>query len=151
MLFLYGSPSQIETFDVKPDAVENVRGQFGTIPTSLPGYRIGELLPSTSHVMDKVTVVRSMSHPYPIHGVAYATTGVPAIDVAMELSPHDVRHWPFAGSVVSYLNERRGSGRERAVPDNIALPFRFSSQREGEVHRGPLCGMAGRRPQPSFH
>src|SRR5262249_17057678 len=45
LLFLYGSPSQLETFDVKPDAPEEVRGTLGTISTSVPGYRVGELLP----------------------------------------------------------------------------------------------------------
>ena len=151
LLFLYGSPSQLETFDVKPDAVENVRGQFGTIPTAVPGFRVGELLPHTSRVMDKVAVVRSLTHPHPIHGVAYATTGVPAIDVAMELSPHDGRHWPFVGSVVSYLNERRGPGREQPVPDNVALPFRFSSHRDGEVPRaGPYAAWLGGAYDPHF-
>ena len=53
--------------------------------------------------MDKVTVLRSLTHPYPIHGAAFALTGLPVIDVGMELSPRDPRHWPFIGSVVDYL------------------------------------------------
>jgi len=151
LLFLYGSPSQLETFDVKPDAPEGVRGTLGTIPTTVPGYRVGELLPRLARMMDKVTVVRSLSHRYPIHGVAYATTGVLAIDVAMELSPHDTRHWPFLGSVVAYLNDQRDRGQSRPVPDNVALPFRFSSRREGEVPRaGPYPAWLGGAYQPHF-
>jgi hypothetical protein len=151
LLFLYGSPSQLETFDVKPDAPEGIRGTFGTIPSSVPGYRVGELLPHTARVMDKATVLRSMVHPYPIHGVAFATTGVPAIDVAMELSPHDIRHWPYVGSVVAYLKEQQDRGRAQAVPDNIALPFRFSSKREGEVPRaGPYPAWLGGSYQCHF-
>ena len=53
---------------------------------------VGELLPNLSRVMDRATVVRSLTHPYPIHGVAFAATGIPQIDVAMELSPRDGRH-----------------------------------------------------------
>lgn len=151
LLFLYGSPSQLETFDVKPDAPEGVRGTLGTIPTSVPGYRVGELLPHTARMIDKVAVIRSMTHSYPIHGVAYATTGVPAIDVAMELSPRDSRHWPFIGSVVAYLKERQDRGRRRPIPDNMYLPFPFSNRREGEVHRaGPYPAWLGGAYLPHF-
>src|SRR5438874_8064439 len=72
LLFLYGSPSQLETFDPKPDAPVGIRGDLGTIPSSIPGVRVGELLPNAARIMDRVTVVRSMTHPYPIHGAAYA-------------------------------------------------------------------------------
>jgi len=54
-----------------------------TDPSSLPAFR-SVLLPHAARVMDKVTVIRSVTHPYPIHGVAFATTGVPTIDVPME-------------------------------------------------------------------
>jgi uncharacterized protein (DUF1501 family) len=151
LLFLYGSPSQLETFDVKPDAPEEVRGTLGSIATSVPGYRVGELLPHLSGVMDKVTVVRSLTHPYPVHGVAYATTGIPVINPALELTPRDARHWPFVGSVVAYLQERKDRGRVRPVPDNIALPFPFSSRREGEVPRaGPYPAWLGGAYQAHF-
>src|SRR5438445_2727770 len=94
LLFLYGSPSQLELADMKPDAPVEVRGELKGIRSTLPGCDVCELLPHTSRVMHNVTVVRSVTHKYPIHGVAYATTSVPEIDVAMELSPHDARHWP---------------------------------------------------------
>jgi hypothetical protein len=95
--------------------------------------------------MDRVTVVRSMTHPYPIHGVAYALTGAPQIDIPMELNPHDSRHWPFVGSVIDFLSRQKQTGKRRgAVPDNIALPFAFSSQRVGEVPRaGPYAAFLG--------
>ena len=92
LLYLYGSPSQLETFDPKPDAPAEVRGELGAIRSRLPGADVGELLPHTAGVMDRVTVVRSLTHPYPIHGVAYALTGVSQIDAPMELNPHDGRH-----------------------------------------------------------
>src|SRR5207245_7228268 len=131
---LYGSPSQIETFDPKPAAPVDIRGELKSIKSNVPGLDVGELLPHTARVMDRVTVVRSMTHPYPIHGVAYATTGTPSIDIPMELNPRDPRHWPFIGSVVDYLHRQR-PGRGRSIPDNVALPFPFSSRRVGEVPR----------------
>jgi hypothetical protein len=143
LLFLYGSPSQLETFDCKPDAPAEVRGTLKSIRSNVVGMDVGELLPSCARVMDKVTVVRSMTHPHPIHGVAYATTGIEHIDVAMELSPRDGRHWPFLGSVVDYVF-RHKERRTREVPTNIALPWPFSSRRVGEVPRaGPYAAFLG--------
>lgn len=156
LLFLYGSPSQLELADMKPDAPAEIRGELRPIRSTLPGCDVCELLPNTSRVMDKLTVVRSMTHPYPIHGVAFATTGIPQIDVAMELSPRDGRHWPFMGSVVDYVHRERERGRpRRGVPDNIALPWQFSSQRVGEVPRaGPYAAFLGNAHNPlwtEFH
>lgn len=152
LLFLYGSPSQLELADMKPDAPLEVRGELRPIRSTLPGCDVCELLPQTSRVMHLLTVVRSVTHPYPIHGVAYATTGVPQIDVAMELAPNDSRHWPFIGSVVAYLEQQRSpAARRKPVPDNIALPFPFSSQRRGEVPRaGPYPAFLGRPYAPHF-
>ncbi len=161
LLYLYGAPSQLELCDMKPDAPVEVRGELKPIRSTLPGCDVCELLPNMAQVMDRVSVVRSMTHPYPIHGVAYAVTGVPTIDIPMELNPHDARHWPFIGSVVDYLNKngngmptKRGHGT-RNVLDNIALPFPFSSKRVGEVPRaGPYAAFLGSAYNPlwtEFH
>src|SRR6185503_6624384 len=107
--------------------------------------------------MDKLTVVRSMTHRYPIHGVAYAVTGIPEIELAMELNPHDIKHWPFIGSVVDYLGRNGSLQRKKAgaAPDNLALPFPFSTKRPGEVRRaGPYPAFLGNAYQPiwtEFH
>jgi len=53
LLYLYGSPSQLETFDVKPNAPSGIRGELGSIATAIPGYRVGELLPQTAQVIDR--------------------------------------------------------------------------------------------------
>src|SRR4029077_11006330 len=74
LLFLFGSPSQHDTFDPKPDAPDEVRGELKPIPTAVPGTRICELLPRIARMADKTTLVRSLTHPYPIHGLAYAVT-----------------------------------------------------------------------------
>ena len=152
LLFLYGSPSQIELADQKPNAPVEIRGELGSISSSVPGLAVCELLPNVAKVMDKVTVVRSLTHKHPIHGVAYATSSVIDIDTQMELSPHDPKHWPFIGSVVSYLEEqKRGNKPRKSVPDNIALPWPFSSQRTGEVHRaGPYAAFLGNGHNPHF-
>jgi hypothetical protein len=149
LLYLYGSPSQLELADMKPDAPLEIRGELKPIRSSLAGCDVCELMPHAARVMDKVTVIRSVTHKYPIHGVAYATTGVPEIDVAMELSPRDGRHWPFIGSVISYLEKQKKTHKK--IPDNIALPWPFSSRRTGEVQRaGPYAAYLGSAYHPHF-
>jgi hypothetical protein len=148
LLYLYGSPSQLELADMKPDAPLQIRGELRPIRSAVPGLDVCELLPRIAQVTDRLTVVRSMSHPYPIHGVAYATTGTPTIDIPMELAPRDARHWPFLGSVVDYLERQRG-GPRRDIPNNVALPWMFSSRRNGEVPRaGPYAGFLGNAYDP---
>jgi Protein of unknown function (DUF1501) len=150
LLFLYGSPSQLETFDMKPNAPVEIRGTMKPILSSLPGLDVVEHLPRTARVMDRVAVVRSVTHPYPIHGVAFATTGTPAIDVAMELSPTDQRHQPYVGSIVEYQFRKQGSLGPNAV-DNVFLPFPFSSQRSDESHRaGPYAAYLGGEYHPKW-
>ncbi len=159
LLFLYGSPSQIETFDPKPDAPQEIRGEFGCISSCVSGLNICDRLPRLAQVMDKVTVLRSVSHPYPIHGVAFATTGNPRIDIPMELNPRDPNHWPYIGSVVDYVDSRRSAaeGHLRSaagssgplLPRNLVLPWALSSQRAGEVPRaGPYGGFLGQAFDP---
>jgi hypothetical protein len=149
LLYLYGSPSQLELADPKPDAPLEIRGELQSIRSRLPGCDVCELLPHMAQVTDRMTVVRSMTHPYPIHGVAYATTGTPTIDIPMELNPRDGRHWPFVGSVVDYLERQGHARRAGAVPHNIALPFPFSSRRIGEVPRaGPYGAFLGNAYNP---
>jgi hypothetical protein len=152
LLFMYGSPSQIETFDPKPEAPLEIRGEFGCIPSSVAGLNVCEGLPRLSEVMDKVSLIRSVTHPYPIHGVAYATTGIPRIEIPMELNPRDPAHWPFIGSVVDHVDGERQSshrGAQPGIPRNFVLPWAFSSQRSGEVARaGPYGGFLGQAFDP---
>lgn len=57
-VFYYGGPSHLDTFDMKPDAPQEIRGEFDSIATSVPGLRICEHLPHLAKVMHKVAVVR---------------------------------------------------------------------------------------------
>ncbi len=149
LLYLYGSPSQLELADMKPDAPAEIRGELRPIRSTLPGCDVCELLPHMARVMDRMTVVRSMTHSYPIHGVAYATTGVTNIDIPMELNPRDGRHWPFIGSVVDFVERRAHPRAPGSVPHNIALPWPFSTRRVGEVPRaGPYGAFLGNAYNP---
>jgi hypothetical protein len=149
LLYLYGAASQIETFDPKPDAPVEVRGELGAISTSVPGVQIGELLPLSARIIDRATIVRSMTHPYPLHASAFTLTSIPTIDVPLQMSPRDPRHWPFIGSVVDYLADQRG---EPAPPiaRNVGLPWRLSSRRPYAAgdNAGPYGAWLGRAYDP---
>ncbi len=145
LIFLYGSPPQHETFDPKPDAIAEIRGEIGSIESAVPGLRVCELLPRTAQIMDQVTVVRSMTHRYAEHGVAYAVSGIPTYTPELENRPRDSRHWPYIGSVVDYLGRRPA---ENSMPRNIALPWMLNSKTELLVNAGPFAAFLGQAHDP---
>src|SRR5262249_55874172 len=67
VLYLHGGHAQQETWDPKPNGPSPQRGEFGAIATSVPGVRIGELLPRSAKIMHKLAVIRSLSHPNANH------------------------------------------------------------------------------------
>jgi uncharacterized protein (DUF1501 family) len=79
MIFLWldGGPSHLETFDLKPEAPAEIRGEFKPIKTKVPGIEICELLPKTAQVTDLFTILRSVSHTDSNHGAGnhLMTTG----------------------------------------------------------------------------
>lgn len=148
LLYLTGAASQYETFDPKPEAPAEIRGEFGTTETAVPGVRICDRLPQLASVLDRVAIVRSMTHPHNNHSNVYTLTGRPAIDFGSETSPYDHRHWPCFASMLQYLAYRRDPLAIPAdMPDNIALPFRFSAR--SLIQRGgPYGGFLGRAFDP---
>ena len=139
LLLPYGSPPQHETFDPKPDAPKEVRGEHKSIPTVLPGVHVDEYLPKTAKIMDRLTVIRSMTHPFPVHCTAYVVSGIPDYTPALETRPRDPKLWPFVGSVVDYVLEQQDRSRLPSVPRNIALPWKMNS-RGGPVASGVQTG-----------
>ncbi len=149
LIFLYGSPPQHETFDPKPDAIAEIRGEIGSIPSVVPGVRVCELLPRTARIMDQVTVIRSMTHRYAEHGVAYAVSGIPTYTPELEARPRDSRHWPYIGSVVDYVAKRSGARQgSPAMPRNIALPWMLNSKTDLLVNAGPFAAFLGQAHDP---
>lgn len=147
LIFPYGSPSSHETFDPKPE-LPDVQGELKDIDSSVPGLRICEGLPKTAEVMDKITVVRSMTHPYPVHGLAYAVTGLPTYTPELETRARDRRHWPFIGSIVDYVDRQREAGPS-PIPRNIGLPWLVNSKTDlPAVNAGPWAAFLGSEYDP---
>src|SRR5579859_5576904 len=69
-VFLFGGPSHIDLWDMKPDAPAEIRGQFKPIPTRVPGIDLCEHLPLLASHSDLFCLVRSMTHSMPVHGPA---------------------------------------------------------------------------------
>ena len=147
-LFLFGSPPQHETFDPKPEAPAEIQGEMGAIQTALPGLEIGEGLPQIAGIADRLTVVRSMTHPYPIHCCAYVMTGMPTYGIPLETKPRDREHWPFMGSVVDFLDAQRSGVRMPDIPRNIGLPWRFCSRGSSPNQAGPYAAFLGNGYDP---
>jgi hypothetical protein len=154
LLFLYGSPPQHETFDPKPDAPVEIQGEMKAITTKVPGISICERLPRTANIIDRTTIVRSLTHPYPLHGVAYAVSGLPTYTPDLEARPRDVRHWPYIGSVVDYVQSKRssdntrGSEQSSAVPRHMGLPWMLNSHTDLLVNAGPFSGFLSSNHNP---
>src|SRR5207248_363398 len=144
----YGSPPQHETFDPKPDAPAEVRGEMRAVPSRVPGLAVCEHLPRVARLTDRMTVVRSVTHSYPEHGVAYALSGIPTYTPELETRPRDARHWPFIGSVVDYVAEKRGGGATPAVPRNVGLPWLLNSKTDLDVSAGPYAAFLGQAHDP---
>jgi hypothetical protein len=122
-LYLFGGPSQLETFDMKPDAPSTLRGPFQPIASRTPDLRICEHLPKLAAASDKFCVVRTMSHAYNDHsgGGHYIQTGhrwhIP-IGGGFNATSKD---WPSMGSVVEYDAQRRNDSAGD-VPNYAFLP-----------------------------
>jgi hypothetical protein len=120
LIFYYGGPSHLDTFDPKPDAPREVRGEYGTITTTVPGVRVCEHLPRTARIMDRLALVRGLHHPMRNHNAAAAEvlTGRTPAGGDQELLTDDPRGQPTLGSTVAYA---LGS-RAHLLP-YVALPY----------------------------
>ncbi len=119
LIFHYGGPSHIDTLDMKPNAPPEIRGQFGSIATSVAGIRVCEHLPHMARVMDRLAVVRAMHHPMTNHNAAAFTAlcGRNPLKGDLELLSNDRNDPPCYGAILSAtLPERRG------LPTFVALP-----------------------------
>jgi hypothetical protein len=141
-IFLFGGPSHIDLWDMKPGAPLEVRGEFRPIATRVPGIDICEHLPRMAARMDRLCLVRSMTHQMPVHGPACSEIysgrpyfGPPTTDQAR---PED---WPSLASLVM-----RYGPKTRGWPPSLVLPWytQFAGQDK------PIAGQTGGRMGASY-
>jgi hypothetical protein len=118
LVFLTGAPSHLDTFDMKPDAPAEVRGEFKAIATRSPGLHVCEYLPRLASRTDKFALVRSLAHRENNHLVAthHVLTGHPQPGAFFDkVASRD--DWPCYASTLNYLRPRHDG-----IPSGINLP-----------------------------
>ncbi|WP_373652180.1 DUF1501 domain-containing protein [Schlesneria sp. DSM 10557] len=144
LVFLSGAMSHIDTFDMKPEAPQEIRGEFKPIATSIPGYSICEHLPQLASRAHKYAVVRSFSHDDNNHtqSAHHITTGEkqPGGFFDKSASRED---WPHYAAALSYL-QRAPEG----LPCGVTLPNFL--QAGPLVWPGQLAGFLGASHDPWF-
>jgi len=143
-LHQFGGPSHLDTFDMKPDAPDKIRGEFTPIATRQPGLTISEHLPRFSRVLDRFAQVRSVHHRMKNHNSAtyYSLTGhVPPTD---DIRLRDTLElYPAYGSTVAKLKP----SDDPAIPSFVAFPHVL---RDGSVTPGQSASFLGKTYDPFF-
>lgn len=140
-LFQWGGPSHVDMFDMKPDAPDGVRSPYQTISSNVPGIDVCELLPNMAQRMDKVTLIRTLTHTMKNHNSAgyYALTGhAPPSDDQRLRDSLDL--YPGYGSVVDHL-----APNHHSMPTYVSYPHVI---RDGSITPGQTASFLGKRHDP---
>src|SRR4051812_2163076 len=118
ILWMRGGPSQHETWDPKPEAPIEYRGEFGSMPTKIPGIQICDLLPMSARIMDKWSIIRSLHHADAGHssGDQICFTGYPAEPNVPPDGPGN--SMPSCGSIVAKQFEKKNP----KLPAYVMIP-----------------------------
>lgn len=143
-LHQFGGASHHDTFDMKPEAPAEIRGEFSTIASNLDGVPVCEHLPKMARVMDKVCLVRSVQHGTSAHNSAayYSLTGhKPLIDIVTANA--SATDFPAYGAIVDHL-----APSPRRIPTAVSLPTMIA---DGPFRTpGEFAGFLGKRHDPMF-
>jgi hypothetical protein len=136
MIFNLGAPSQLDTFDMKPDAPAEVRGPFKSIQTASPDIQISEILPKHAEIADKFSLVRSCYHTSAaVHDAGWQMMQTGRMFTGGVETPH-------VGAVVSYLR-----GRKTDLPPHVVLP-QLMGRGGGNLPNGQAGGFLGKAHDP---
>lgn len=145
ILFLMGGPPQHSTWDPKPDAPPEVRGEFGPTDTNVAGIRICSLLPRLARQADKLAILRAMSTGDNAHSSSgyFMLTGVPHAPMNVEnANPGAPNDWPNIAAIV-----RRMRGDRDGLPSAVRLPMHIFNT-DSSVWPGQDAGFLGRSADP---
>ena len=133
LLWLWGGPSQLDTFDPKPHAALDYRGPFGTIPTRIAGVRFCELFPQLAKLTDKLSLIRTLTTESNDHGIAgtIGLTGSGAGGTGLDGKPLPGSPRPALGSIVAKALARDRHNKVDAP--NSLHPFFVIG---GKLHQG---------------
>lgn len=145
-IFLSGGLGQLDSFDLKPDAPEDIRGEFQPIATATPGIDICEHLPMLAQRSRFWSLVRSLTHPSNDHSAGHhiMLTGRSDLPAGFDSSRPRPGDWPAIAAVAGSLRGSRNN-----LPPAIVLPERLIHY-SGRVIPGQFAGLLGRRHEPWF-
>src|SRR5262245_8209583 len=143
-IFLSGGLAQHDSFDMKPDAPADVRGEFKPIATATPGLRICEHLPELAKRSDRWALVRSLTHPTNDHSAGHLMmlTGRSALPPGFNPNASKDTDWPAIAAVASSVTRPRNN-----LPPAVVLPERLVHN-SGRVIPGQFAGEMGRQRDP---
>ena len=136
MIFNLGAPSQVDTWDMKPDAPAEIRGPFKPIATNASGVEISEIFPRHAEIADKISFVRSCYHT----SAAVHDAGWQMMQTGRQFSGGV--ETPHAGAVASYLQ-----GRRTDLPPFVVLP-QTMGRGGGNLPNGQAGGFLGKSHDP---
>lgn len=134
LVWLDGGVSQLETYDPKPQSPIECRGPLNAIASSMPGVQFGEAFPRQARLMDKVSLVRSVTHKSGDHFYCahWVLTGFESRSNGLDIPDR----YPSAGSIVA-----KSFGRDSAeLPPYVAIPYAFSFGHRPGYHGGAYLG-----------
>ena len=145
-LFLSGGLAQHDSFDMKPDAPDTIRGEFKPIATRTPGIQICEHLPLLAARSHQWALVRSLAHSYPAHsdGHLLMLTGRSELPLGFDATKPKPTDWPSIAAVAGTVCPPRNN-----VPTSVVLP-EVLIHREGRVIPGQFAGEMGAHRNPMF-
>ena len=136
MIFNLGAPSQLDTFDMKPDAPLEIRGPFRPISTNVAGVQVSELFPLHARIADKLSLVRTCYHTAAaVHDTGHQMMQTGRLFQGGIETPH-------AGCVTSYL-----LGRRTDLPAHVVLPEPMGPT-GGSLPHGQEAGFLGKAHDP---
>jgi hypothetical protein len=145
VLFFLGGPPQHETWDPKPQAPAEIRGDLKPIASAVPGLQVGELMPKTARLAGKIAVLRGVTTNDNSHSSSgyYLTTGQPHQPVGVEnAKPGAPNDWPCLGALVKRALPDRGG-----LPAAVTLPEQMAN--DGNLTwPGQDAGFLGRAADP---
>ena len=140
-IFLFGGPSHIDLWDMKPEAPVSIRGEFNPVDTNVSGIQLCEHLPLLSKQMDKFCLLRSMHHGDPVHGTACSQmfTGRPhrRPGTTDTFAPDD---WPSLSAMTMRYGRKTGG-----LPSSIVLPWYCMFPSQGRRIAGQTGALMGKQ------
>ena len=149
-IFLQGGPSHLDIWDPKPDAPDNIRGDFKTLPTNVPGVHVTEVMPNLAKVLDKATLIRSVS--YTPAGLFNHTAAIyqmmtgytpDRVSPSGQLEPPNRQDFPCIGAQIARIQP----------PDVPMLPFVMLPrplQESNVIGKGGSAGFLGAAYDPYY-